>query len=249
MSDWEAARLDAGAGADAVLAALGDVGVVVVEGAEMSDRAFADFLETLGPLTFTDGETPLEGEPRLNFVTNVGRKTPPRSVFHTDTSYVSAPPAFTALKGHRIPESGGETVFTNLFDAHDRLDADLRDRLRGARLLHRVTGVDPGEGKETETWHPLLRRHPVSGKTALWLSTPERCVALALADGTRADDLVPRLYAHATDPAHQWRHRWRGGEVLIWDNRCTLHRGDHSRTVGERVLHRGMVAGEIPLAA
>ena len=244
---WEAARVPLDG--DAALTALGAVGVTVIDGANLSDRAFADFLEGLGPLTFTEGEAPLEGEPRLNFVTNVGRTRAPRSVFHTDTSYVSRPPAFTALKAHRVPEAGGETVFTNLFDAHDRLDAGLRERLRGARVLHRVTGVEPGPGRETETWHPLLRRHPVSGKTALWLSTPERCVALRLRDGARADDLIPRLYAHATDPAHEWRHRWRGGEVLIWDNRCTLHKGDHSAVVGERVLHRGMVAGEVPEAA
>ncbi|UWQ22556.1 TauD/TfdA family dioxygenase [Jannaschia sp. W003] len=242
---WEAARcrLDAAE----VREALGRAGVAVIEGAAISDAAFADFLEGLGPLAFTDGETPLEGEPRLNFVTNVGRTTPPRSVFHTDTSYVAAPPAFTALKAHRIPEAGGETVFTNQFDAFRRLPEDLKVRLRGARVLHRVTGVETGG--ERETWHPLLRRHPVSGETALWLSTPERCVALELADGTRADHLVAELYEHSTDPAYQWRHRWRAGDIVIWDNRCTLHKADHTAVRGDRVLHRGMVAGEVPLAA
>ena len=182
-------------------------------------------------------------------MTNVGRTRAPRSVFHTDTSYVAEPPAFTALKAEAIPEAGGETVFTNQFDAHDRLDPALRERLHGARVLHRVTGVDPGSGQEAETWHPLFRRHPVSGKTALFLSTPERCVALQRADGAREDDLIPALYDHSTDPAHEWRHRWAEGDIVIWDNRCTLHKADHSAVVGDRVLHRGMVAGEAPLAA
>ena len=234
---------------EAVRAALGRVGVVVIEGAHVSDDAFVAFLEALGPLTFTAGETPLEGQPKLNVVSNRGRTTPPRSVFHTDTSYVSRPPAFTALKAEAIPRSGGETVFTNQFDAHDRLDPALRERLRGARVLHRVTGVAPGAGAETEIWHPLFRRHPVSGRTALFLSTPERCVALRLGDGARADGLVARLYDHSTDPAHEWRHRWGAGDVVVWDNRCTLHRGDHSAVQGDRVLHRGMVAGEAPIAA
>jgi taurine dioxygenase len=246
MSGWAATRLGR-LDPDAVRTALGRTGVVVIEGAHVSDDAFVTFLETMGPLTFTEGEAPHPDQPKLNVVSNVGRSRPPRSVFHTDTSYVSRPPAFTALKAERVPEAGGETVFTSQFDAHDRLDAELRDRLAGAQVLHRVTGVETTG--ETETWHPLLRRHPDSGRTALFLSTPERCVALRLVDGTRDDDLVAMLYEHSTDPAGQWGHRWRAGDVVIWDNRCTLHRGDHSAVVGDRVLHRGMVAGEVPLAA
>ena len=242
---WTAERCPLAA--ETVRQALGRSGVVVIEGAQVSDDAFVAFLEDLGPLAFTEGETPLAHQPKLNFVTNVGRRTPPRSVFHTDTSYVAKPPAFTALKAETVPEGGGETVFTNQFDAHARLDPDLRARLRGARILHRVTGVET-EG-EMETWHPLFRRHPISGRTALFLSTPERCVALELADGGRADDLIPELYAHSTDPTHEWRHRWRAGDIVIWDNRCTMHKADHSAVVGDRVLHRGMVAGEAPLAA
>ncbi|KIT16433.1 TauD/TfdA dioxygenase family protein [Jannaschia aquimarina] len=244
---WHAARC--GLDAEEVRRALGETGVVVIEGTGLSDTAFADFLEELGEMTFTAGETPLDHEPRLNFVSNVGRTKPPRSVFHTDTSYVRQPPAFTALKAERIPDQGGETVFANQFDAYERLSPDLKLRLRGARVLHRVTGVDPGEGQETESWHPLFRRHPVSGRTALFLSTPERCVALELADGSRADDLIATLFEHSTDPSREWRHAWRPGDILIWDNRCTLHKGDHSAVVGDRVLHRGMVAGEAPLPA
>lgn len=244
---WTAERCDLDAAA--VRDALGRAGVVLVEGASVSDADFVAFLERLGPLTFTEGEAPHPEQPKLNIVSNVGRKTKPRSVFHTDTSYVSRPPAFTALKAERIPEAGGETVFTNQFDALDRLPPDIRDRLKGARVLHKVTGVDPGEDAETETWHPLLRVHPVSGRVALWLSTPERCVDLELADGTRVPEMVPELYAHSTDPAHEWRHRWRDGDIVIWDNRCTLHKADHSAVQGDRVLHRGMVGGEEPIAA
>ena len=231
---------------ESVRGALSETGVVVIPDAGLDDDGFVAFLEALGPMTFTEGETPLAHQPKLNFVSNVGRKTPPRSVFHTDTSYVAVPPAYTALRAEKIPEAGGETVFANLFDAFDRLSPDLTLRLRGARVLHRVSGLD---GLDTRTWHPLLRRHPVSGRTALWLSTPERCVDLELSDGSRAPDLIPQLYANATDPAHHWRHRWRAGDVVIWDNRCTLHRADHSAVTGDRVLHRGMVAGEAPIPA
>jgi taurine dioxygenase len=234
---------------ETVRAALGETGVVVIRDAGLSDAEFVAFLQALGPLTFTDGEAPHPEEPLLNVVSNVGRTTPPRSVFHTDTSYVDRPPAYTALKAERVPEAGGETVFANLYDAHDRLSGPLRERLRGAEVLHEVTGVTPSDGAQTRAWHPLFRRHPISGRVALWLSTPERCTDLRLPGGTRKPELVAELYAHATDPAHEMRHRWRPGDVVIWDNRCTLHRGDHSAVSGDRVLHRGMVLGEAPLAA
>ncbi len=240
---WRAARCDMDP--ETVRAALSEAGVVVIAGAGADDDAFVALLEALGPMTFTTGETPLAGQPKLNFVTNVGRETPPRSVFHTDTSYVATPPAYTALRAQKIPDAGGETVFTDQYAAFERLSPDLKLRLRGARVLHRATGV----ADATETWHPLFRRHPDTGRTALYLSTPERCVDLELPDGTRQAALIEALYAHSTDPAHEWRHRWSAGDIVIWDNRCTLHKADHSAVVGDRVLHRGMVAGEAPIAA
>lgn len=224
-------------------------GVAILRGQSCDDHRFVAFLSALGPMTFTEGETRLAGRPELNVVSNIGRETPPRSVFHTDTSYVSAPPAFTALRAVTVPQAGGETVFTSTYDAYDRLDAELQERLQGAELLHEVTGVTPGDGQETQCWHPVLRRHPATGRISLFLSTPARCTALRLADGSDASALIPELYAHATSQAHELRHAWAAGDVVIWDNRCTLHRGDHTSCRGNRVLHRGMVAGERPVAA
>ena len=62
-------------------------------------------------------------------------------------------------------------------------------------------------------------------------------------------EMLQRLFDHSTEPAHLYRHQWQPGDVVIWDNRCTLHKADHSGVVGDRVLHRGMVAGEAPIAA
>jgi taurine dioxygenase len=230
----------------ALVEALVQEGVVVLPGQHaLDDAGFAAFLARLGAPVTTAGEPPLPGHPTLNAVSNVGRETPPRSVFHSDTSYVAAPPAFTALRAVEVPEAGGETVFASGYDAVARLSDGMRATLQGAMVLHRATGV----ADSTRTWHPLLRAHPVSGRTALFMSTPERCVDLQLADGTARPDLIGVLFDHYTDPQHQMRHRWSPGDVVIWDNRCTLHRGDHSAVDGARVLHRGMVAGEVPLAA
>lgn len=245
---------------DATIAALRDAlseeGVLVLREQSIDDDAFLAFLQRFGPTLFTSGEVPLAHRPELNFVTNEGRTTPPRSVFHTDTSYVAEPPALTALRAVLIPEKGGETVFSNQFDAFERLDDALKVRLAKAEVLHEVTGVEPRDG-ETRYWHPLFRRHPISGRTALYLSTPERCTAIRGVEGMSEEDgrgevgraLIAELFAHSTQGDGLLRHRWRPGDVVMWDDRSTLHKADHSAVSGTRRLHRGMVRGERPLAA
>lgn len=234
------------ASARALEGVLAEKGVVVIRDQhELCDDGFVAFLELLGPLAFTEGETPLEAQPKLNFVSNKGRKAPPRSVWHSDTSYVSEPPAHTALRGVEIPEQGGETLFCDQYRAWETLPEGLKDRLRGATVRHGATGVEDA----TTTRHPLVRRHPVSGREALYLTTPERVSELSDATDEESARVIDMLYRHSTRQGRVLAHAWRPGDVVIWDNRCTMHRGDHSKTVGPRVLHRGMTKGEAPIPA
>src|SRR4029453_13798695 len=153
-------------------------GVVIMRGQDVDDPAFLGFLRRFGELAFTTREPPLPGHPDLNLVSNVGRPTPPRSTFHVDTSYVRHPPAYTALRAVRIPAQSGETLFTNQYRAYDTLPADVREGLRGRTIRHEVTGLDLGPDDETAAEHPVFRPHPISGRTALYLSTPQRCTAI-----------------------------------------------------------------------
>jgi taurine dioxygenase len=222
-------------------ARLAEHGVLVAPGQNLDDHAFVGFLRRLGELTFTKGETPVEGAEDLNVVTNVGRSTPPRSVFHVDTSYVRHPPAYTALRAVTIPAQGGETLFTDQYRAYETLPAEVRERLAGRTLRHVVSGVEPEPGDETEAEHPVFLRHPLSGRTALYLSTPKRCVAVSGLDEADARETIAHLYAHSIREDNVRAHTWSAGDVVIWDNRCVLHRADHSAVAGDRVLHRGMV--------
>jgi taurine dioxygenase len=221
---------------------LADHGVVVLPDQRIDDTAFVGFLRRFGELTFTVGETPVAGFPDLNVISNVGRTTPPRSVFHMDTSYVRRPPAYTALRAVRIPARGGETLFTNQYRAHDTLPADVRVLLEGRTVRHVVSGLELDGDAETEAEHPVFRRHPVSGRTALYLSTPQRCVAISGMADAAAREMIEFLYAHSTADDNVHRHRWSPGDVVMWDNGCVLHRADHGDVVGDRVMHRGMVA-------
>ena len=222
---------------------LSEHGVLVVGGQTLDDAAFVDFLRLFGELAFTKGETPVDGHPDLNVVSNVGRTTPPRSSFHVDSSYLARPPAYTALRAVSIPTQGGQTLFTNQYSAYQTLPEELRTRLLDRTITHVVTGLELDDDDETSAEHPVFRTHPISGRTALYMSTPARCASISGVDDAEATELVQQLFEHSTRAENTYRHSWSPGDVVIWDNACVLHKADHAGVVGDRVMHRGMVAG------
>lgn len=239
------ASLPAGS-AEAITETVSRHRIVVFRNQSADDQDFVDFLRSLGKLTFTVGETPVPGVPDLNVVSNVGRTTPPRSVFHTDTSYVPVPPAFSALRAVTIPAAGGETSFSDQVAAAARLPARVSNWLRGRTLHHSSMMPD---GTPIGTRHPVLRLHPQTGETSLFLSTPERCGALDGVDEITSARIVWLLYRHSIRLSGLYQHAWRSGDIVIWDDRTTMHRAEHGGVVGDRVLHRGLITGEVPLPA
>lgn len=217
-------------------------GVIVLPDQDIDDETFLRFLRRFGETVFTAGETPVPGFPDLNVITNVGRARPPRSTFHTDTSYVRNPPAYTALRAIKVPRSGGDTLFTDQYAAYDTLPADIHGRLLRRTITHVVTGLDLDEGQETRAVHPVFLRHPLSGRTALYMSTPQRCAEVSGMPPQQSAEMVSFLFHHSTRDANVYRHQWSEGDVVMWDNRCVLHCADHGGVVGDRVMHRGMVA-------
>ena len=221
---------------------LAEHGVLVLRDHDVDDAAFIRFLRSFGELMFTKGETPVAGHPDLNVVTNVGRATPPRSTFHVDTSYVRNPPAYTALRAVEVPERGGHTLFSNQYRAHETLPDQLRRDLSRRTIEHVVTGVELDDGDERSARHPAVFEHPISGRMALYLSSPGRCASVSGLTKERARELVQYLFDHSTRADNVLRHTWAAGDVVMWDNRCVMHQADHSGVVGHRTMHRGMVA-------
>ncbi|MEO0752238.1 MAG: TauD/TfdA family dioxygenase [Pseudomonadota bacterium] len=234
---------------DAVRDAVVHHGVAIVRNVHISAQDFVGFLRNFGELMFTAGETPVEGAEDLNLVTNVGRTAPPKSVFHSDTTYVARPPSITGLIAVDVPQQGGATLFRDQYAAYEMLSPEDKALFEGAEVLHRVSGIEPPEGSETECWHPLVRRHPETGRRSLFLTTPARCVALRLQSGEDASDRILDLYEMSISHAPGFRHIWSAGDLLFWDNRCTMHAADHSAVVGDRTLYRGMVQGEAPVGS
>lgn len=227
-------------------ALLAEHGVAVLPGQHLDEDEFSTFLLAFGELMPSIGETPVDGHDELNVISNIGRSTPPRSTFHVDTSYLQQPPAYTALRTVTLPTAGGETLFSNQDRAFDTLgDAD-RERLTGRSMEHVVTGVELGPHDETSAWHPLFRPHPVTERIALFLTTATRCAQISGLDEWEKSETVDRLLAHSTAAENIYRHRWSVDDLVIWDNACVLHKADHRGVVGDRVMHRGMVAGYGP---
>lgn len=226
----------------ALRALLAERGVIVIPGQDVGDDGFLGFLRSFGPMMFTVGETPVPGYPELNVVSNVGRTRPPRSTFHTDTSYVRNPPAYTALRAVAVPARGGHTMFTNQYLAYSTLPARVRTQLDGRAITHVVTGLDLDEDEETSASHPIFQEHPISGATYLYMSTPARCVDISDMPSSVAAETVEYLFDHSTRADNVYRHAWSPGDVVMWDNRCVMHCADHAGVVGDRVMHRGMVA-------
>jgi taurine dioxygenase len=224
--------------------ALAHHGFVVFRQQAVTDAEFVAFLNRLGQMTFTVGETPVLHQPALNVVSNIGRIHPPRSVFHTDTSYIAQPPAFTALRALTIPSSGGATLFSDQYRAYKTLPNSVKERFADALVLHVMTGLALDANEQRQSWHPLFRRHSLSGRLALFLSTPERCQAISDIAPEDAQRIIRLLYRHSIRHYRLYRHQWQLGDIVIWDNRCTMHRADHSKAVGDRVLHRGLVLDE-----
>jgi taurine dioxygenase len=231
---------------------LANHGFIVFRKQSASDADFVAFLARLGSLTFTIGEIPVSHQPDLNLVSNVGRTRPPRSVFHTDTSYVAKPPAFTGLRAVNIPvPDGGTFFFSDQYRAYETLPSVVKQQLADAQVLHVVSGLTLAADVESQCWHPLFRRHPISGRLALFLSTPERCQAISGIAPTEARRIIRLLYQHSIRHHRLYCHQWQPDDILVWDNRCTLHRADRAQFSGDwstsplrdRVLHRGLVMG------
>ena len=175
--------------------------------------------------------------------------------WHTDDSYMAVPCAATLLYGAVVPPRGGDTAFANMGMAYAALPGETRARIGGLKAVHtyqsrRNLSPVPARTAEEEArtppvTHPVVRTHPETGRKALYLNPNriDRIADMALDEG---DALLDALIAHATQPAFVHVHAWQPGDIVIWDNRCTMHRaspheGDHPRR-----LLRILIEGTVP---
>ena len=244
--------------------------VLLFRNQALSDLDLIAFSRRLGDLDHApiqeNGQRIANGMPEIYVVSNViengvaiGSLGAGEAVWHTDMSYLPAPPKASMLFALEIPPTGGDTSFCDMYAAFEGLPAALRDRLAGLRVKHDGTynsggyvrqGVTPTDDPRQAPGrlHPLVCTHPESGRRMLYLGR-RRMAWIEGLDLPESEVLLDEIWAHATLPEFSFTHRWQVGDLVLWDNRCTMHRRDPFDASARRIMHRTQVKGSAPPAA
>jgi len=241
--------------------------VVLIRGQQLTDDDLIAFSRRFGELDWAPvqetGRRFVEGHPEIYVVSNVIENGVPigslgagEAVWHTDMSYLEAPPKASLLYALETPAAGGDTYFCNMYAGYESLPESLQRRIAGLRLKHDATYNSGGYVRQGLTgvddpiaspgvYHPLVVRHPETGRRALYLGR-RRNAYLGGLPIEESEALLDELWSYATRDELTWRHQWQAGDVVLWDNRCTMHRRDPFDPAARRILHRTQIKGEVP---
>jgi taurine dioxygenase len=238
--------------------------VVLIRGQELNDVDLIAFSRRFGDLDLApiqeNGRRFVEGYPEIYVVSNViengvaiGSLGAGEAVWHTDMSYLDDPPKASMLYAIEVPPTGGSTGFTNMYLAYEELPEALKRRIVGLRLKHDGTYNSGGYVREgvtatddpvasPGTYHPVVCTHPESGRRCLYLGRRRNAYieGLPLAE---SEALLDKLWRYATREALNWYNTWRVGDLVLWDNRCTMHRRNPFDAASRRIMHRTQMKG------
>jgi taurine dioxygenase len=239
--------------------------VLRFRGQSVSDAQLLDFSRRFGELD-APGPNPygkpfLPQHPEMNVISNIKEGGVPlgnlgdgEAIWHADMTYIDNPPKGAMLFSIEIPPHGGDTYWANMYVACETLPARLRQAIDGRVAVHDATynsaGMmrkgykevsDPREAPGAR--HALIKRHPETGRECLFLGRRRNSwiVGLPLDE---SEALLDELWAHATQPQFTFRQVWQVGDLMMWDNRCTMHRRDAFDPNARRLMHRTQIKGD-----
>jgi len=239
--------------------------VLLFRGQNRDDEQLIAFSRRFGELDWAPvqetGRRFVDGHPEIYVVSNVIENGVPigslgagEAVWHTDMSYMPDPPKASILYALESPPKGGDTGFVSMYAAYEALPAALQQRIRGMSLKHDATynsggyvrqGVDAVDDPLTSPGavHPIVCKHPETGRYALYLGRRRNAyvTGLPLAE---SEALLDELWSYADREDLAWYNQWRVGDLVLWDNRCTMHRRDPFDPDTRRIMHRTQVKGE-----
>jgi taurine dioxygenase len=238
--------------------------VILVRGQTLNDQDLIAFSRRFGELDWAPiqetGRRFVEGLPEIYIVSNVTVNGQPigslgsgEAVWHTDMSYLEVPPMASMLYALEVPPAGGNTSFCSMYAVYEALPDELKGRIANLRIKHDGTynsggylrqGVTATDDPRTSPGavHPLVCTHPDTGRRMLYLGRRRNAylVGLELAD---SDALLDELWDFVAHPGFAWEHVWQVGDLVLWDNRCTMHRRDPFDATARRIMHRTQIKG------
>jgi alpha-ketoglutarate-dependent taurine dioxygenase len=242
-----------------------DHSVLLIRAQTFSDQELIAFSRRFGDLDWAPiqetGRRFVEGMPEIYIVSNVKVNGDPigslgdgEAVWHTDMSYLEVPPKASMLYALEVPPTGGNTSFCTMYGVYEALPDALKRRIAGLKIKHDGTynsggyvrqGVTPTDDPRTSPGavHPLVCIHPDTGRRMLYLGRRRNAYLIGL-ELAQSEALLDELWSFVDRPELAWEHVWRVGDLVLWDNRCTMHRRDAFNPNSRRIMHRTQVKGE-----
>ncbi len=240
--------------------------VLRFRGQKLDDPALLDFGRRFGTLDSAPihaGKDVVNPYPEITVMSNIkvdgkaiGNLGHYEAVWHTDMSYNDLAPIGSLLYSLEVPPSGGNTGFSNMYAAWDTLPAALKKEALGRFCRHDSSRNSAGELRKgfpeitdprdaPGAIHPLVRTHEKTHRNCLFLGRRHNAYVIGL-PLDESEDLLNQLWAHATKPDFEWYQVWKVGDLVMWDNRCAMHRRDAFDPESRRLMHRTQIKGGKP---
>lgn len=241
-----------------------DKTILLFRGQNITPAQHIEFTRRFGEaVTYTRAKFGEDQHPEILILSNITRDGKPVGspysgrVWHSDGAYLTEPPAGSMLLAREIPPVGGDTWYANMFAAYDALPERVKDRIEGLKVVisrvrsrpYNYPDRPPPTPAERAEWadvaHPIVRIHEVSGRKALYVggNVPWRIAGLAEEESA---PLITFLQEFAVMPRFTYRHRWRVGDIILWDNRSAMHKATYYNDVAHRrLMHRTTIAGGV----
>jgi taurine dioxygenase len=238
--------------------------VILLRGQTLSDQDLIAFSRRFGDLDWAPvqetGRRFVEGLPEIYIVSNVTVNGQPigslgagEAVWHTDMSYLDVPPMASMLYALELPPTGGNTSFCSMYAVYDALPEEMKQRIATLKIKHDGTynsggylrqGVTATDDPRTSPGavHPLVCTHPDTAHRMLYLGRRRNAYLVGL-ELSESEALLDELWQSVARPEFAWEHVWQVGDLVLWDNRCTMHRRDPFDDATRRVMHRTQIKG------
>jgi taurine dioxygenase len=234
--------------------------VILLRDQALTEADQVRFAERFGPLATIHTKQLVRSHPAVMLISNIREDGKPIGAlpdgemhFHSDQCHQERPARGSMLYAIEIPRQGGNTLFANAYKAYETLPDAIKRRIEGARALNAYDYDSAATKRGTKLAdgvpfyvHPVVRTHPATGRKALYVNRLMTVRIEGLAE-QESDELLDKIFAHQERREFVYEHVWRPGDLLLWDNRCTLHARTDFSADERRLLRRVTILGEKPV--